>query len=103
MITLLFLTLGDRAGALLPPALPRQLGGWLLVGLGLWSLLDWLRELGRQAEEPKQLGGSGTAWLSLAAALGVNNAGAGLRPEYPGSHPYWVVPPTSFARCSSWG
>jgi putative Mn2+ efflux pump MntP len=78
VITLVFLVLGARAGALLPQTLPQMLGGWLLVGVGLWCLLDWLRGLSRQAGEPPvPEEGGGAAWISLAAVLGVNNAGAG--------------------------
>ena len=74
-VTLLSLLLGDAAAALLPVG-AGMLGGVALVALGLCFLLDGLRvkmEVAGAAA-PRQLWG----WVSLAAALAVNNAGIGM-------------------------
>lgn len=68
------------------------LGGLVLVGIGFWFLLDWLR--GHQEEEnpaaPKRLWG----WVSLGAALAVNNGGMGVAAGMGG------LPPTICALCN---
>lgn len=77
MITALSLALGGRVALLLAPGLPEALGGLLLIGMGFWLLLDWLRcpkKIDSLPPEEK----TGVAWITLAAALGVNNAGAGV-------------------------
>lgn len=74
-VTLFSLALGEAAACFLSPGRARTLGGLALVGIGFWFLLDWLRGKGGedQAEAPGRLWG----WVSLAAALAVNNAGIG--------------------------
>lgn len=76
-ITALSLALGRWVALLLPAGLPEALGNLVLVAMGLWFLLDGLRCPGKEdgllTEETE-----GKAWLTLAAALGVNNAGAGV-------------------------
>lgn len=76
-ITVLSLALGQKAAGLLPSGLPESLGGLVLVAMGLWFLLDWLRR--PDQEESLLPAASGPPpWVALAAALGVNNAGAGV-------------------------
>ena len=74
LITWLSLVLGDAAALVLGGRLPGVLGGLALVGVGLWSVLDWLRRPDH-TEQPEGLGGGSVA---LAAALAVNNAGVGV-------------------------
>lgn len=76
-ITVLSLALGQKAAGLLPQGLPESLGGLVLVAMGLWFLLDWLRKPDQEGPLPPQAPGP-PAWVTLAAALGVNNAGAGV-------------------------
>ena len=76
-ITVLSLALGRQAACLLPPGLPESLGGLVLVAMGLWFLLDFLRNPEKAASLPPVSEGP-PAWIVLAAALGVNNAGAGV-------------------------
>ena len=77
LITALSLLLGNAATAVLPPETAEVLGGLALVGIGCWFLLDYLRGRTETAEEePSSPGLAG--WVSLAAALAVNNAGAGV-------------------------
>ena len=77
LITALSLLLGNAATAVLPPETAEVLGGLALVGIGCWFLLDYLRGRTEAAEEePSSPGLAG--WVSLAAALAVNNAGAGV-------------------------
>ena len=77
LITGLSLALGDAVTAVLPPETAEVLGGLALVGIGCWFLLDYLRGRGEEAEEGPTAPGLG-GWVSLAAALAVNNAGVGV-------------------------
>lgn len=78
-VTWLSLVLGETASRILAPGAPEVLGGIVLVGIGFWFLLDFLRQLGSPTAEeaPPQKPG---IWgcVSLAAALAVNNAGIGV-------------------------
>lgn len=75
VITICSLGLGGVGGRLLPPALATKGGGLVLMGMGLWMLLDWLKawDTPHREEDPARGG-----YLPLAAALAFNNAGAGL-------------------------
>lgn len=91
VVTWLSLALGDFASGLLPEGLADMLGGLVLVGIGLWFLLDFLRRLGQAGgeEAPAQAPG---VWgcVSLAAALAVNNAGVGVAAGVSGISPFWA-------------
>lgn len=83
VVTYLSLALGAAAAPLLSGG-AGVLGGLALVGMGLWFFLDWLR--GHVEEEnaaPHQLWG----WVSLAAALAVNNGGIGIAAGVTGIDP----------------
>lgn len=86
VITALSLLLGQRAALLLPASLPQSLGGLVLVAMGLWFLLDWLRRPGEDSSLPPP-SADHVAWVTLAAALGVNNAGAGVAAGMSGVNP----------------
>lgn len=86
VITVLSLFLGQRAALLLPASLPESLGGLVLVTMGLWFLLDWLRRPDQDSSVPPPAAGH-VAWVALAAALGVNNAGAGVAAGMSGVRP----------------
>lgn len=75
IITYLSLVLGAVASLSLGDS-GTTLGGLVLVGMGLWFLLDWLRghQEGENPAAPNRLWG----WVSLAAALAVNNGGIGV-------------------------
>ena len=88
-ITAVSLGVGARAGELIPPSVARALGGLVLTGLGLWCLLEWLGTRSRAEEPPVQDKQGGTAWLALAAALGVNNAGTGMAAGVSGISILW--------------
>ena len=68
-----------------------MLGGLVLAGMGAWFLLDWLRRPGpppegaEEAEEAEAAGLRGC--VALAAALAVNNAGAGAAAGVSGISP----------------
>lgn len=85
-VTVLSLELGALGGDLLPPALAGRVGGLVLVGMGLWMLLDWLRTWEEPPQAPPPEAGH---YLSLAAALAFNNAGAGLAAGVTGVSPLW--------------
>lgn len=87
VITWLSLVLGRLAAGVLNGGLSNLLGGLVLVGIGAWFLLDYLRRMG-QTEEPDSAPSSGLwAWVSLAAALAVNNAGVGVAAGVSGLSP----------------
>ncbi len=86
-VTWLSLALGAAAGRFLPAGLADMLGGLVLLGIGFWFLLDWLRAPG-EAEEPPP---PARAWVPLAAALAVNNAGAGVAAGISGLSPLWAA------------
>ena len=71
---------------------PCLLRGWnpVLVAMGLWCVLDWLRAGGRGASVPAA-GGSLWDCLALAAALAVNNAGMGAAAGVSGIRPLWAA------------
>ncbi len=79
LITWASLLLGAGAARVLSGPLPNLLGGLVLVGIGAWFVLDWLRRLG-PAGEAEGENRAATLWgcVSLAAALAVNNAGIGV-------------------------
>ncbi len=84
LITTLAVCLGALGGDRFPEALTDRGGGLILIGMGLWTLLDWLRSLG-QTEEMTAQGD----YLALAAVLALNNAGAGLAAGVGGLSPVW--------------
>ena len=91
LITWLSLALGAWAAALLGGRTAQVLGGLVLAGMGAWFLLDWLRRPGpppegaEEAEEAEAAGLRGC--VALAAALAVNNAGAGAAAGVSGISP----------------
>ena len=91
LITWLSLALGAEAAALLGGRTAQVLGGLVLAGMGAWFLLDWLRRPGpppegaEEAEEAEAAGLRGC--VALAAALAVNNAGAGAAAGVSGISP----------------
>ena len=85
-VTVLSLALGALGGDLLPPVLAARGGGLVLVGMGLWMLLDWLRAREDPGQPPPPQTGH---YVSLAAALAFNNAGAGLAAGVTGLSPLW--------------
>ena len=87
LVTWLSLALGARASA--AGALP-VLGGLVLVGMGLWCVLDWLRA-GGQGEAVPAAGSSLWDCLALATALAVNNAGMGAAAGVSGVDPLWAA------------
>ena len=87
LVTWLSLALGARASA--AGALP-VLGGLVLVGMGLWCVLDWLRA-GGQGEAVPAAGSSLWDCLALAAAMAVNNAGMGAAAGVSGVDPLWAA------------
>lgn len=72
--TWLALALGGWAGSLLAGMLAKRLGGALLLAMGVWMLVDGLREKEDQAPVPASLAECG----ALALALGANNMGMGV-------------------------
>lgn len=77
-ITGLALALGQRGGTLISPAVTGRLATLLLVAMGVWVILDWLRQLGEEEEAPAPGRGGLLGCLTLGAALGANNGGMGL-------------------------
>ena len=92
LITWLSLALGAGAAALLGGRTAQVLGGMVLAGMGAWFLLDWLRRPGpppegaEEAEEAEAAAGL-RGCVALAAALAVNNAGAGAAAGVSGISP----------------
>ena len=84
LITWLSLLLGAQAGA---AGVTAALGGLVLVGMGLWCVLDWLRSAGGREAAPNPRGSGLWAWVALAAALAVNNAGMGVAAGVSGVSP----------------
>lgn len=72
--TWLALVLGGWAGSLMAGPLAKKLGGALLLAIGVWILVDGLREKEEQAPVPATLAECG----AVALALGVNNMGMGV-------------------------
>jgi len=82
-VTLLSLLLGAAGAALLPGNMAERLGGLALTALGLWYLLSALRgDSGAPASSDSQ-----GSWLTLSAALAVNNAGVGVAAGVTGLSP----------------
>ena len=90
-VTWLSLALGDLAAGILDPGLSGLLGGLVLVGIGAWFLLDWLRRLGRPAEDGPPPPPPGV-WSggARAAARAVNTAGVGVAAGVSGVSPLWA-------------
>lgn len=86
-VTWCALALGRVAAALTAAA--AVLGPVVLVVLGFWTLLDWLRRLG-QTETPPPPPAGLRGCLPLAAALAVNNAGMGMAAGAAGLSPLWA-------------
>lgn len=92
LVTWLSLVLGGAAGCMLPAGLTEVLGALALVGMGFWVLLDCLRRLGEaQGGDPPPAAASAWGWVSLAAALAVNNAGVGAAAGVTGISPLWAA------------
>ena len=81
LVTWLSLVLGDIAALVLTARAGARLGGVVLVGIGLWFVLDWLR----------RAGGGGEPGGGVAAALAVNNAGVGAAAGVSGLNPHWAA------------
>ena len=89
LITWVSLALGAGAAALLGGRPAQVLGGLVLAGMGAWFVLDWLRRPGpppEGAEEAEAAAGL-RGCVALAAALAVNNAGAGVAAGVSGISP----------------
>lgn len=89
LITWVSLVLGDTAAAVVPERLAALLGGLVLVGIGMWFLLDWLRRPEGESA-PERRVGTLRECVSLAAALAVNNAGIGVAAGVSGVSPGWA-------------
>lgn len=87
-VTWFSLELGRLAAGFFIPGFSGMMGGLVLLAIGAWFLLDWLRRPAAQEETPPAHPGS-WAWVSLAAALAVNNAGAGVAAGVSGLNPVW--------------
>lgn len=90
-VTWLSLALGELAAGVFPAGLTDVLGGLVLVGIGAWFLLDWLRRP-RGEEDGAAPAAAPDLWgcVSLAAALAVNNAGVGVAAGVSGISPLWA-------------
>lgn len=79
-VTMLSLLAGNLAGAWFNGQFAHKGSGLLLMGMGLWAVLDWLRveEQAKPAPSHDTLPGSLGQTLVLALALGVNNCGIGV-------------------------
>ena len=89
-VTWLALTLGRAASSLFPPDAVQPLGALVLVAMGLWVLLDWLRRPGRREAEPPRPS-SALSCVPLAAAPAVNNGGIGAAAGVAGLSPLWAA------------
>lgn len=81
------LALGSLAAGVLDSGLSDLLGGLVLVCIGAWFLLDYLRHMGCSEEDAPPPASNTWAWVSLAAALAVNNAGVGVAAGVSGLSP----------------
>ena len=86
-ITWLSLALGELAGDLLDRGFTTMVGGLVLAGIGIWLLVDCLRGLGKAGEDGPPPPAHGWAWVVLAFALAVNNAGIGVAAGVSGLSP----------------
>lgn len=89
LITWVSLALGAGAAALLGGRPAQVLGGLVLAGMGSWFVLDWLRRPGPPPEgtEEAEAAAGLRGCVALAAALAVNNAGAGVAAGVSGISP----------------
>lgn len=90
LVTWLSLALGRAAGALFALGAANTLGALVLVVIGLWTLLDWLRKLGQSGPEPADAPTGVLYCVPLAAALAVNNGGMGVAAGVAGIPPLWA-------------
>lgn len=91
VVTWLSLALGHVAGTLFAAGSAGTLGALVLIVMGLWTLLDWLQNLGQPVSEPAQTPGEFLCCLALAAALAVNNGGMGVAAGVAGIPPLWAA------------
>lgn len=92
-MTGLSLLLGLGGGTLWNIAVTKRLSTLILVAMGIWMLLDWLRQLDREetaALAPKDRRGF-SACLLMGVALGANNSGLGLAAGLAGIAPLDAV------------
>ncbi|MEG0440853.1 MAG: sporulation protein [Oscillospiraceae bacterium] len=87
-VTALSLLFGALTEGLFQGGNGRILGGAVLMGMGLWVILDYLRRPAGAAPEPAG-GDSLGAMVALGAALAVNNAGAGVCAGAVGVSAFW--------------
>lgn len=90
-VTWLSLALGQTAGSLFAPGAANTLGALVLIVMGLWMLLDWLRRLGQPEPKPAAALGGILSCIPLAAALAVNNGGIGVAAGVAGIPPLWAA------------
>lgn len=76
LITWASLLLGAGAARVLSGPLPNLLGGLVLVGIGAWFVLDWLRRLG-PAGEAEGENRAATLWGCVSLAAGVSGIAPG--------------------------
>ncbi len=88
LVTVLALVLGARAASMLPLGGVHALGSLVLIFMGIWFLLDALAKR-NTIPAPAVSGGGFAALCSLSAALGINNAGAGVAAGISGVSPLW--------------
>lgn len=74
LFTMLSLLLGNAAGAAIGQWASTA-SGLLLIGMGFWSVLDWLRPV-EETTSPPPTGLGQTFFLAL--TLGLNNCGVGV-------------------------
>lgn len=84
LVTAASLLLGNGAGALLGKG-ASMASGLLLIGMGFWAVLDWLRP---DAEEQEPPPGGVRETLLLALTLGLNNCGMGIGAGLGGQSPW---------------
>ncbi len=89
-VTGVALSLGHLAADILAP-LSGLLGGLTLAGLGLWTLLDALRQTSSDNEPSTPPALTPAACVPLGAALAVNNAGAGVAAGLSGLPVVWCA------------
>ena len=91
LMTGLALLAGQWGGGLWSVTAAKRLSALLLVGMGLWMLLDWLRKWGETAAETVRQPHSLASTLLLGLALGANNSGLGLAAGLAGISPVAAV------------
>lgn len=90
LVTAAALSLGYAASEVLAP-LSGLLGGLTLAGLGLWTLLDALRQTKSGETDEARTALTPGACVPLGAALAVNNAGAGVAAGLAGLPVLWCA------------